>query len=124
MNKRYVMAETFSDKLFKFENKPNYDTELFDLKNGIIIGISPGTSSVNIYAPDENEIYDYIGDISFKLENNIASVNLFSLGISSIKFDSEKVQIPEKSNGITVLSGEIDTKKVELKYEKIINSLD
>lgn len=121
MNTRYVMAETTSDNLFKFKNKPRQDIQLIELKNSIIIGISSETNSLNIYAPDENEIYDYIGDIALELNNIDVAVRLFSLGMSSISFDSNVVPIPEKVHPITVLSGTIDTKKCKTLVSKEFN---
>lgn len=48
---RYVMVETQSDNLFKFDHKPK-DNLLIDFPNGVIIGVLNGLPNVACYLPD------------------------------------------------------------------------
>lgn len=118
---RYVMVETESGEWFKFNQKPQ-DALLIDFPDGTVISIARNISTVSCYLPDEQGIYRYAGDVSFKKSEMGCTVNVFSFGIDSITYDhKEVVEIPFNNNAIKNISVGLNLSKKEAAIQKKMN---
>ena len=121
---RFVMVETTnSDKLFKFNHKPQ-ENILVDFPDGVIIGVTIGISNIGCYLPDENEIYRYAGDIGFKAKEKSCEITVHSQGIEQVSFNHKhSIEIPFASKPIVDISVSLNGLKTKASFDRFEKEL-
>ncbi|PCD81963.1 hypothetical protein CNQ87_15240 [Lysinibacillus fusiformis] len=108
---RIFTIETTKDNLYKSYFKQN-EKQMYELDNGMIIGFS--SYGINCYAPDENGIYGFVGDIQFSQEGSTTEIFMHSLGISNMRLNNgDPLEMKVNGSNLKHISIEIDNRKAK-----------
>ncbi|MCX3306573.1 hypothetical protein OTK50_15380 [Bacillus sp. NEAU-CP5] len=102
-----TLVETISGKWFKFANGKS-GTMLIDLPNKIILSVHVSSQMIGIYIPDENNVYQLAGDLSFQNNDGQTKMHLFSTALKQIQLDNKGGTIENTFHDITSFFAELD----------------
>ncbi|WP_342577727.1 hypothetical protein [Psychrobacillus sp. FSL K6-2843] len=115
---RIYTIETLQDNLHKSRFQQN-GKEFTELEGGIIIGFSKYFAGIDVYAPDQNGVYDYIGDINFSLENFNTKISIHSQGINNICLNNGKpFEVKIDNRSLSNISIDVENKKAKVVIDK------
>ncbi|QBK26710.1 hypothetical protein [Ureibacillus thermophilus] len=117
--KRITLLETVDGKQFKSRY---HDTErtYFALKEDIIISCSKYSSGILVFARDEDDVFDYIGDIQIDKEDiGLTEIYIHSRGIQSLQLNhSDHLGITVNNDSLKDVTIQIDEAKSKQFKEK------
>ncbi|SFM44136.1 hypothetical protein [Salibacterium qingdaonense] len=114
-----VLVEAVSGKWYRFpENHGKIGTYIIDLPNGFLLAVNVSNKMVEMLIPDENGVYKRAGDLSFRLIDGQASVDLFSESLKEINLDNTNGKIDNSLTDITRIQNVLDLSQSQKWWDK------
>lgn len=97
-----ILVEAISGKWYRFPPGFRKGTFLLDLSDEILLDVHMTSERMDIYAKDENGVFQCIGDITLFLDDDgLPTLHLFSTSIKQVHFHDKKHVISNELAQIT-----------------------
>lgn len=117
--KNFALIETVAGKFVKVNPNVTRGTINIELSSGMLLLIHVHTKNIEFCAKDDNDIYDYLGDLSFEsLEKDKANLRFFSPAIENVFIGKDKAPLSNQLAAITDLKITFSKKQSDKWHQK------
>ncbi|MDZ5782086.1 hypothetical protein [Marinococcus luteus] len=118
-----VLKEAVSGKWYRFA-KQDRSTMLMDLPNGVLLGFHMSRNMVEVFVPDEHDIYHRAGDLTFtgSKQDKDYSINLKSEALKQVHIGSKNGVVENTFNEISDIRAFVDLNEKDKWWSKALDS--
>lgn len=98
------LVEAISGKWYRFPGHFRKGTFLLDISDTVLLDVYKDAGRIDIYSKDKNDVFTYIGDVSFLSEDGLPTLHLHSPAIKQIHFrDKDHVISNDLGNILSIM---------------------